>query len=150
MATTTTISLLSDRDYRVDAELLGTAYQLVDIYLLFARDNDIGNDLVDEVELPTVKAALVDAFRLAIAAEVRPNIRTLLIKAGMTLAQYHRGLGCRIPIRALTPQGRPQGVPPQCAPRQFQRRLNKALLASAEERVRLVDIFHRALVESMH
>ncbi|OCJ08013.1 hypothetical protein A6U87_12220 [Rhizobium sp. AC44/96] len=148
MPSSTSVYYQPDFDYRADAEVLNTAHQLVDLYLCFVKDSDVGGDLVDEIELPLEKATFVEAFRLLIAAELRADVRSLLIRAGMTLAQYHRGLGSRIRMRALTPQGRPSFS--RLHGSGARRRLEKTLVASAEERIRLEQVFERAHIEAMH
>ena len=122
------------------------ANQFIDQFLLFVRDNEVGNDLVDEIELPIAKSVLVSAFGISIAAERRPDIRALLIKAGLTLAQYRSGLGNRISMKSVTPHGRLR----QPQSRVFEQRLRRALMAVAAERIQLGDRFQRAFVESFH
>lgn len=122
------------------------ANHLIDNFLRFVRDNEVCNDLIDEIELPVSKLVLVKAFHIAIASERRPQIRALLVKAGVSLCQYRPELGNRIRIIPVTPHGRP-------APRQsrtHERRLEQALLATADERIRLGDLYQRACIESYH
>ncbi|CDM61137.1 hypothetical protein LPU83_pLPU83c_0575 (plasmid) [Rhizobium favelukesii] len=120
------------------------ANHLIDEFLLFMKEDEIGNDLIDEIELPVQKNALVEAFRIAIAAERQPTVRALLIKAGMTLAQFRIGLGNRIRLTPLTPHGRS----PQLRSCAFERRLERILIATAEERVHLCEFYRRVCVQS--
>ncbi|EPE96198.1 hypothetical protein [Rhizobium grahamii] len=127
----------------VDARL-AEANQFIDQFLLYVRDNHVGHDLVDEIELPISKRVLVLAFKIAIAAERRPNIRALLIRAGLTLAQYRPGLGNRITMTPVTPHGRSR----QTQSDMFEQRLQRALMATANERILLGELYERACVES--
>jgi hypothetical protein len=127
----------------VDARL-AEANQFIDQFLLYVRDNDVGHDLVDEIELPIPKRVLVLAFKIAIAAERRPNNRALLIRAGLTLAQYRPGLGNRITMTPVTPHGRSR----QTRSDMFEQRLQRALMATANERILLGELYERACVEA--
>jgi hypothetical protein len=123
------------------ANKLAAANQLVDRYLHFFKDAEIGSDLIDEIELPYPKRLLVEAFCHVIATEDRTQIRTLLVKAAITLAQYQGNLGERIRLRPVTPNGRPQ----RAGTNWQERRLQIALFAAAEDRVRLTETFSRQL-----
>ncbi len=125
---------------------LDRAHQLVDEFLIFVKENDVGNDIIDEIELPVPKSLLVPAFSMVIAAERRPPIKSLLIKAGMTLAHYRPGLGPRIRIRPGLPRWRPE---PSIS-RRLAQRLERTLLAVAEERVRLAETYLRATQRSFN
>jgi len=57
---------------------LDRAHQLVDEFLVFVKENDVGNDIIDEIELPVPKSLLVPAFSMVIAAERRPPIKSSL------------------------------------------------------------------------
>jgi hypothetical protein len=124
---------------------LDRAHQLVDEFLVFVKESDVGNDFIDEIELPVPKSLLVPAFSRVIAAERRPAIKGLLIKAGMMLAHYLEGLGPRIRVRPGLPQLRPE---PSIS-RRFAQRRERTLLAVAEERVRLAETYHRAIQRSL-
>jgi len=130
----------------VDDDRVAEANQLIDQFLLFVRDNEVGNDLVDEIELPIAKSILVSAFRISIAAERRPDVRALLIKAGVSLAQYRSGLGNRITMTLVTPHGRIR----QSQSHNVEQRFGRALTAVAIERIQLGELFQRAFVESFH
>jgi hypothetical protein len=136
--------LLLDRSSAADR--LAAANELVNAYLYFVKDADIGNDFVDEIELPYAKPILIDAFRHAIAAETQSDIRTLLIKAGMTLAQYHNNLGERIRVRPVTRSGRAQ----LSRNRGWEKRFEKMLIAAADERVRLSEVYRLAMTRNIH
>jgi hypothetical protein len=118
---------------------LAAANHLVDGYLWFLKEADLGSDLVDEIELPYPKRILVDAFRHVIAAEYRPDIRTFLVEAGTTLSQYHSDVGNRIQLGQVTPHGRPRPTGTQW----LERRLENLLLAAAQDKVRLSEMFGR-------
>ncbi|WP_087006015.1 hypothetical protein [Rhizobium sullae] len=132
--------------YNPDTETLKAARDLVDQYLVFAEEAQVGNDIVDEIELPVPRPVLIKSFGLVIAAEHRPQIRTLLVKAGMALAQYCDDLGPRIRLKPATPHGRP----PAARSREFERRLEKKLAAVAAERINLGVFYRRAFIEAMH
>ncbi|WP_086999804.1 hypothetical protein [Rhizobium sullae] len=132
--------------YSPDTEILEAAHNLVDQYLVFSEEEQVGNDLVDEIELPVPKPVLIKSFGLVIAAEHRPHIRAPLIKAGMTLAQYCDDLGPRIRLKPTTPHGRP----PAARSRECEHRLQKKLAAVAAERIDLAAFYRRAFIEAMH
>ncbi|WP_455873380.1 hypothetical protein [Rhizobium yanglingense] len=132
--------------YSPDTETLEAAHDLVDQYLVFAEEAQVGNDIIDEIELPVPKPVLIKSFGLVIAAEHRPQIRTLLIKAAMTLAQYRDDVGPRIRLKPTTPHGRPRAA----RSREFERRLEKKLVAVAAERINLGAFYRRAFIEAMH
>ncbi|APO75186.1 hypothetical protein AM571_CH02377 [Rhizobium etli 8C-3] len=132
--------------YRPDTETLEAAHDLVDRYLAFAEEAQVGNDIIDEIELPVPKPMLIKSFGLVIAAEHRPQIRALLIRAGMTLAQYRADLGPRMRLKPTTPHGRLRAA----RSREFERRLQKKLVAVAEERISLGAFYRRAFIEAMH
>lgn len=124
---------------------LEAANDAVSEFVRFVRDNDVGNDLVDEIELPIPKPMLVEAFTRVIAAEVRPDVRALLVKAGLTLSQYHVGLGERIKVRPISVDKRGQPSSPSLA-----RKFAYALLLTATERTRLTEIYQNALKLGRH
>jgi Tfp pilus assembly protein PilE len=117
----------------------------VNDYLRFVRDTDVGTDLVDEIELPLPKRILVEAFKDVIVAEERREVRALLLKAALTLSQYHVRLGERIRIRATTAFEMPASTDSRLA-----LRFNRTLQATAVERSRLNEIFRIALKLSTH
>ena len=127
------------------AVCLAAANDAVSEFVRFVRDSNVGNDLVDEVELPIPKSVLVEAFTHVIAAEVRPDIRALLVKAGLTLSQYHIGLGERIKVRPIPTDIRRQPSNPSLA-----RKFACALLLTATERTRLTEIYNTALRRGRH
>ncbi|MBO9198275.1 hypothetical protein J5277_29535 [Rhizobium sp. 16-449-1b] len=127
------------------AVCLAAANDAVSEFVRFVRDSNVGNDLVDEVELPIPKSMLVEAFTHVIAAEVRPDIRALLVKAGLTLSQYHIGLGERIKVRPIPTDTRRQPSNPFLA-----RKFACALLLTATERTRLTEIYNTALRRGRH
>lgn len=124
---------------------LEAANDAVSEFVRFVRDNSVGNDLVDEIELPIPKHLLIAAFTRVIAAENRPDIRALLVKAGLTLSQYHVGLGERIKLRPIPAGSRCRQSNPSLA-----RKLAFALLLTATERTRLTEIYQNALKRGRH
>lgn len=130
---------------RGHAIALAAANDAVSEYVRFVRDNDVGNDLIDEIELPLPKPILVEAFTRVIAAECRPDIRALLVKAGLTLSQYHVGLGERIKVRPIYADARRQPSNPSLA-----RKFACSFLLTATERMRLTEIFQEALKRGRH
>jgi hypothetical protein len=133
------------RPDRHHAIALEAANDAVSDFVRFVRDNNIRNDLVDEIELPLPKPVLVDAFARVIAAEDRTDIRTLLVKAGLTLSQYHVGLGERIKVRPAPANAVFQASSPFLA-----RRLACAILLTATERARLMEVYKDALRRGRH
>jgi hypothetical protein len=74
---------------RNDAETLEAAHRLVDLYLIHLREHDTGGNLFFEAhDLPDTKDAIIGAFRVVIATESRHDVRIMMMKAGMTLAQF--------------------------------------------------------------
>lgn len=124
---------------------LDAANDAVSEFVRFVRDNNIGNDLIDEIELPIPKHLLIEAFTHVIAVENRPDIRALLVKAGLTLSQYHVGLGERIKVRPIPADQRCQSSNPSLA-----RKFACALLLTATERTRLTEIYRNALKRGRH
>ncbi|KRB49242.1 hypothetical protein ASE04_18925 [Rhizobium sp. Root708] len=124
---------------------LEAANDAVSEFVRFVRDTDVGNDLVDEIELPIPKHMLVEAFSRVIAAEDRPDVRALLVKAGLTLSQYHVGLGERIKVRPIPSDTRQRSPDVLLA-----RRFTRTLLLTASERTRLTDVYRTALKRGRH
>ncbi|TWF53417.1 hypothetical protein [Neorhizobium alkalisoli] len=127
-----------------DAELLQSAHQQVEIYLVYLREHETRNDLFDTRELPISKESLVNAFRIVIATENRPNIRALLIKAGMTLAQFQDDIGQPMVIRPVTEPIMNRSDERRKADPARLRRFDLALLKLGEERIRLGRVFQSA------
>ena len=128
-----------------DVWTLEAAHETVNDYLRFVRDTVVGNDLVDEIELPLPKPIIVEAFRNVIAAEDRREMRVLLMKAALTLSQYHVRLGERIRIKAATTSGRRLQ-----ADSRFAQKFSRTLEATAAERLRLTELFQSALKLGTH
>ena len=133
----------SDRRYQSDAQVLHAAHHLVEVYLVYLREHETGSDVFDAQELPASKDALINAFRVVIATESRPGVRTLLMKAGMTLAQFQENIGPRMsvkpaPMRSDLHDGQQQVDPSQL------RKFDHALHRLGEERARLVQVFQHA------
>jgi len=127
-------------------DALERAQQFIDEFLVFVKANDVCHDVIDEIELPAPKSLLVSAFCVVIAAERRPDIRSLLIKAGITLAQYRPGLGPRIRVTPGSPRWRSEPTMSKV----HGRRLEQTLLRVAEERVQLAETYLRAVSRSLN
>jgi hypothetical protein len=128
-----------------DAQILEAAHRLVELYLVYLREHETGNDIFDTRELPTSKEDLVNAFRVVIATENRPNVRALLVKAGMTLAQFQDNIGEPLPVRPVADlNGRRQSANGRIETARV-RKFDRVLIRLGEERVRLGDIFQSAL-----
>jgi hypothetical protein len=127
-------------------DALERAQQFIDEFLVFVKANDVCHDVIDEIELPAPKSLLVSAFCVVIAAERRPDIRSLLIKAGITLAQYRPGLGPRIRVTPGSPRWRSEPTMSKV----HARRLEQTLLRVAEERVQLAETYLRAVSRSLN
>ena len=132
------------RDYDEPDEL-GQANAVVDEYLHLVKEGDIGRQLIDEIELPVRKRLLVKAFCTVIAAEHRPDMRALLIRAGLTLAQYQSGIGGRICLKP----GHGTSASHQRS-RLSAHRLEAILFTAAADRVRLGDLFLAVVKRSLH
>jgi hypothetical protein len=130
--------------HETDAQVLHAAHNLVEVFLLFLREHEMGNDLLDTQELPASKKALVNAFRVVIATESRPGARALLVKAGLTLAQFQDGIGARMsvtPVTAGNSQNDRHWTPEPGQIRRFDMALNRL----GQERSQLTQIFQQAL-----
>lgn len=131
----------SDHTFGTDAQLLQAAHHLVDVYLVYLREHETGSDLFDTCELPASKGSLINAFRVVIATESRSGVRALLVRAGMTLAQFQENIGPRM---SVTPaKTKPDGRQWRPDPSQI-RRFDQALLRHGEDRTRLVRMFRHA------
>ena len=131
------------REIGSDAQLLQAAHHLVDVYLMYLREHETGSDLYDTCELPASKGSLINAFRVVIATESRSGVRALLVKAGMTLAQFQDNIGPRMSFAPATTTQKPSDGRWRPDPGQI-RRLDRALMRHGEDRTRLVRIFGHA------
>ncbi len=132
-----------DHSFGTDAQLLQAAHHLVDVYLVYLREHETGSDLFDTGELPASKGSLINAFRVVIATESRSGVRALLVKAGMTLAQFQDNIGPRMsvtPVKVKPKLGDGYWRPD---PGQI-RRFDHALMRLGEDRIRLVRMFRHA------
>lgn len=125
-----------------DAQLLQAAHHLVDVYLVYLREHETGSDLFDTSELPASKGSLINAFRVVIATENRSGVRALLVKAGMTLAQFQENIGPRMSVRPADVKQKP-GDWRRPEPSQL-RRFDHALMRHGEDRTKLVRMFRHA------
>ncbi len=128
------------REIGSDAQLLQAAHHLVDVYLMYLREHETGSDLYDTSELPASKGSLINAFRVVIATESRSGVRALLVKAGMTLAQFQDNIGQRMSFSPAKPAQKPSDGRWRPDPGQI-RKLDRALMRHGEDRTRLVRIF---------
>ncbi len=131
---------------RPEPSSLDRAQQFVEEFLFFVKANDVGNDIMDEIELPVSKSLLIDAFSIVIVAERRPDVRNLLIKAGITLAQYRPGLGPRIRMSPGSPKWR---VEPSIS-RRLALHLKRTLSTVASERIQLAETYLLAIRRSLN
>lgn len=134
-----------------DAQLLQAAHHLVDIFLIHLREHEMGGDLFDTEELPADKEALINAFRVVIATESRAGVRSLLVKAGMRLAQFQDNVGPRISVRPAVRSFGPDKDQTQADTTGSRRsaahdlyRFDKALKRLGKDQNRLVQIFRNA------
>ncbi|RWX77059.1 hypothetical protein EPK99_15480 [Neorhizobium lilium] len=127
---------------QTDADVLEAAHHLVDIHLIFLREHEIGNSILDSNELPVGKDAFVNAFRVVIATENRPNIRSLLVKAGITLAHFQDNIGDPIILRPA-PDSEHSAFRGRVDIARI-RTVDRAILNLGEERLRLAQIFQKA------
>ncbi len=126
-----------------DAQLLQAAHHLVDVYLVYLREHETGSDLFDTSELPASKGSLINAFRVVIATENRSGVRALLVKAGMTLAQFQENIGPRMSVRPADVKQKPGDWHRRPEPSQL-RRFDHALMRHGEDRTKLVRMFRHA------
>ncbi|TNM66028.1 hypothetical protein [Aliirhizobium smilacinae] len=133
----------NDHDHGTDAQLLQAAHHLVDVYLVYLREHETAGDLFDTRELPASKGSLINAFRVVIATESRPGVRALLVKAGMTLAQFQENIGPRMSVRPAHQKEKPSDGHWRPEPSQI-RRFDSALMRLGEDRTRLVQMFRHA------
>lgn len=139
----------SDQHHGTDAQLLQAAHHLVDIYLVYLREHETGSDLFDTRELPVSKGSLINAFRVVIATESRTGVRALLVKAGMTLAQFQENIGPRMSVSPAHAKGARSEGYRQPTPGQIQQ-FDLALARLGEDRTRLVQMFRHAADVAEH
>jgi hypothetical protein len=130
--------------HETDAQVLQAAHHLVEMFLRFLREHQMGSDLLDTQELPASKKALVSAFRVVIATESRPGARMLLVKAGMTLAQFQDDIGPRMSVMPVDANNHHNDRHWMPEPGQI-RRFDRALAQLGEERTQLTQIFQQAI-----
>lgn len=133
-----------------DAQLLQAAHHLVDIFLLYMRQHEMGSDLYDTDELPASKEALVNAFRVVIATENRPGVRALLVKAGMSLAQFQDDVGARMSLRPVAVSSNVHDNGTGRPANGDIRRFDRVLMRHGEDRNRLSQIFRTAVEIAEH
>ncbi|KQQ38148.1 hypothetical protein ASG19_03525 [Rhizobium sp. Leaf306] len=127
-----------------DADILEAAHRLVELHLTYLREHETKNDLFDVRDLPASKDSLVNAFRLTLATENRTHMRTLLLKAGMTLAQFQENIGRPMIVKSQDGH-KPNQVRRSDIDAAVARRFNKALVQLGEERARLGRVFQDAM-----
>jgi hypothetical protein len=126
-----------------DADLLQAAHHLVEVYLVYLRQHETVNNIFDTRELPAAKDALINAFRVVIATENRPNVRALLVKAGMTLAHFQDNIGEPLPVRPIPGPAKLQAARGRIDIARI-RKIDRAILRLWEERTYLETIFQKA------
>jgi hypothetical protein len=129
------------------AQLLREAQYMVDRFLFYVRNADIAQDIIDTNDLPDTKTALINACRLLIAAEKRPQMRARLIKVGLMLASFQPAIGERISMRPVTGASTLSDDELQremTRNRDALERMDAAFAACASERLHLFDLFRRA------
>ena len=127
-----------------DADVLEAAHHLVDVYLAFLREHEITGCMLDTCELPAAKDSFVNAFRVVIATENRPNMRALLVKTGLTLAQFQDNIGEPLTVQPeARPAGRSSTSRNRADPARI-RKINRAIVELAQEQLRLGHVFETA------
>ena len=124
---------------------LRAANEAVSEFIRFVRDTNAGTDLVDEIELPLPKPVLIEAFKRVIVAEERPQMRALLLKAGLMLSHYHIGLGERIKLTPIASRRRGKSEDPR-----LEVKFTRLLLFTAAEKSRLTKVYQKALKRALH
>jgi hypothetical protein len=130
---------------QTDAEILEAAHRLVELYLVYLREHDTGNDLFDTRDLPASKAFLVNAFGVVIATENRPGMRAHLVESGLTLAQFQDNIGEPVKVTPIPQINGRRGFRNSRVNIAQMRKFDRALLRVGEERVRLGNMFQNAL-----
>lgn len=157
ICTTSTVNLMSPTQQRAnfrtnsnhsDADILSEARDLVDQFLLYLKEADIGLDVIDIEDLPFRKPLLINAIRLLIATEVSPLTRQQLRKVGLTLACFQEDIGQRMSMR---PVAREKRLPDadvaeiMAQHRHHIQRFDRAFARMTEERRRLDELFQTSL-----
>jgi len=133
---------------QTDADILGEARDLVDQFLLYLKDADLGLDVVDLEDLPFRKPLLISAVRLLIATESSQTTRQQLRKVGLTLASFQEDIGQRMSMRPLPLESRMSQSDLQALMTKHRdqiMRFDHAFAAMAAERVRLDELFQLSM-----
>jgi hypothetical protein len=127
-----------------DADVLEAAHRLADRYLAFLRELEITDHVMDVRELPASKESIANAFCVVIATEHRPNVRLLLVKAGVTLARFQENIGDPLMVHL-------EAEPPVRQPASRHRvdharirKINRALLELGQDELQLRHAFDKA------
>jgi hypothetical protein len=127
-----------------DADVLEAAHHLVDVYLAVLREHEVTGCVLDACELPAARESFVNAFRVVIATENRPNVRALLVKTGLTLAQFQDNIGDPLAVQPeARPTGRSSASRNRADPARI-RKINRAMLELGQEQLRLGHVFETA------
>ncbi|MET0748141.1 MAG: hypothetical protein ABWY49_08110 [Rhizobium sp.] len=133
---------------QTDADVLGEARDLVDQFLRYLKDADLGLDVVDLDDLPFRKPLLINAVRLMIATEPSATTRQQLRKVGLALAAFQPDIGQRMSMRPLTEESRMSEEDMQALMNKHRHqivRFDQAFAAMATERLRLDELFQLSM-----
>jgi hypothetical protein len=131
-----------------DADVLSEARDLVDQFLLYLKDADLGLDVVDVDDLPFRKPLLVNAIRLLIATDASPLTRQQLRKVGLTLACFQEDIGQRMSIRPVSgesPLSDSDVAEMMTQHRHHIQRFDRAFSIMTTERRRLDELFQTSM-----
>lgn len=133
---------------QTDADVLSEARDLVDQFLLYLKDADLGLDVVDIDDLPFRKPLLINAIRLLIATDASPLTRQQLRKVGLTLACFQEDIGQRMSMRPVSGESHltDADVAEMMAEhRHHLQRFDHAFSLMTSERQRLDDLFQTSM-----
>ena len=131
-----------------DADVLSEARDLVDQFLLYLKDADIGLDVIDIDDLPFRKPLLINAVRWLIATDSSPMTRQQLRKVGLTLACFQEDIGQRMSMRPVPVESRlpdSEVAEMMAEHRQHIQRFDRAFARMTSERQRLDDLFQTSM-----
>lgn len=131
-----------------DADVLSEARDLVDQFLLYLKDADIGLDVIDVEDLPFRKPLLINAIRLLIATDASPMTRQQLRKVGLTLACFQEDIGQRMsmrPVAGKSPFSDTDVAKMMAEHRDHIQRFDRAFATMTTERQRLDDLFQTSM-----
>lgn len=135
-------------DRQTDADVLSEARDLVDQFLLYLKDADLGLDVVDIDDLPFRKPLLINAVRLLIATESSAITRQQMRKVGLALASFQENIGQRMSMRPMPAESvlSEDDIHALMSKHRHQiMRFDHAFAAMATERMRLDDLFQLSM-----